>query len=553
MNRIESAKSLNYLQLTSLAERFDPEANAILVCGPNGAGKTSLIRGIRFALTGDLPQGIHYKKDVPTLITDGEKKGFFSIDVSDGVRSTEYTINLANGNHAGNTPPPIGNALYSLDPQSFMKIEPAKRRAAIFGMAGISLRPADIAADLTKRGHSEDAVKKLAPGINGGFASAQKLADQLASEARGGWQNVTGERYGAVKAKGWTADAPERVDVAPFEAQLADAARTHRTAANLLTQLRADENAHLQAASKQEEAGKVGDLELDVAQIDRKIEASKERLAELTQAASGTKNGWTAPCPCCDAMLFSSGVGVLEAVGTQHGTAPAVAKAGVEAERGVLSQLQAERTTVQRKLDGARAAKLFLGQLPERPTPDDLRQAEAAVTEALADQDVAQGEVNVAQDQNQKAAQAATVTKKAAAYHLEAEAMAKLSAVLEQLPGEYIKAAMDPINAKLADASRVMGFQRVVSIGSDMELHWGSYPYSTCSESQQWRMELVLGLAFSDNNVVLMDRFDCVQPQDRGAILTALGAQTGAQVILGATLKAEPGAVPPGVSAHWLG
>lgn len=553
MQRIESAKSLNYLQLTSLAEQFPDDASTVLVCGPNGAGKTSLLRGIRFALTGDLPAGIHYKKDVQTLITDGEKKGFFSIDVTDGVRSAEYTINLKDGNHAGNPPPPIGHALWSLDPQSFVKVEPAKRRTAIFAMAGISLRPADIAADLTKRGHAEDAVKKLAPGINGGFASAQKLAAQLESEARGGWGAITGERYGNVKAKGWKAESPERVDAAPLEEQLADAERAHRNATNVLAQLRSDENAHLQANSKQEEAGRLADIELDLAQVDRKIEASKERLAELTQAASGTKNGWTAPCPCCEAMLFSSGVGVLEEVGAQHGTAPAVAKAGVEAERGVLSQLQTERTAIARKADSARAAKLFLNQLPERPTPDDIRQAETAVTEAAADRDVAQQEVNAAIDTNQKAAQASVVTKKAATFHAEAEAMSKLAEELERLPGEYIKAAMDPINAKLAEASRTMGYQRVVSIGSDMELHWGSYPYSTCSESQQWRMELALGLAFADGNVVLMDRFDCVQPQDRGAILTALGAQQQAQVFLGATLKAEPAAVPPGVSVHWLG
>ena len=54
--------------------------------------------------------------------------------------------------------------------------------------------------------------------------------------------------------------------------------------------------------------------------------------------------------------------------------------------------------------------------------------------------------------------------------------------------------------------------------------------------------------------IVLMDRFDMVQPDQRGPILQMIGAQTGAQVFIGATLKAPP-AFPEGSGLHveWLG
>lgn len=99
-------------------------------------------------------------------------------------------------------------------------------------------------------------------------------------------------------------------------------------------------------------------------------------------------------------------------------------------------------------------------------------------------------------------------------------------------------------------------FGEEVSLYDDMELRYGAFRYGQLSESQKWRAELALGLALApqSSGIVLMDRFDMVQVQDRGAILQMLGAQTRAQVIIAATLKEEP-KFPEGsgLFVHWIG
>lgn len=549
--RIESARVLNYTSLHSAIIDFPASSNAVLVCGPNGAGKTSLLRALRFALSGELPDGVRYKKDLSEIVSQGEKKGHISVTLADGVRSEEYTMQLPSGTYADATPPQVNP--FGLNPASFMALEPNQRRSAVFQLAGISLKASDIVADLVRRGHGQEWVDMLKPGIQGGLASARKLADQLTSEARGSWQAVTGEKYGSVKAESWAAEKPATVDIAPITESMKRYQASRTSAQQLLAELRAADRAHVDAQAKRAESEKLESLDLDVGQVERKLEASQERIAELRAVVDGERKGWTAECPCCGSMLYCGEVGKLEEVTPEHNTSPAVARAGLEAERGVLAQLQIQLAGAKSKAASARAARMFIENLGERPTPEELRKAESVVTELDADIAIVAANLNAANDANSKAAQAEVITKRAAGYHSTAQAMTKLADELEKLPGEYIKRAMEPINAALAEASRLMGLGSQVSMTADMELRYGSLPYHRVSESQQWRCELALGLALADGGIVLMDRFDCIQPKDRGAILVALGAQTRAQVIVSATLKAQPEALPPGMTAHWLG
>lgn len=549
--RLKTARILNYTSLRAAMVDFPQAANATLVCGPNGAGKTSLLRALRFALTGDLPDGVRYKKDLSEIVSQGEKKGHVMVLLENDGREDEYGVALPSGAFIDATPPQMNP--YGLNPASFMALEPNQRRSAVFGMAGISLKGGDIVADLVKRGHEKHWVDLLKPGIAGGMASAQKLADQLTSEARGGWQSVTGEKYGAIKAEGWAAEKPATVDISKIHANLETYKVKRTSAQQLLSDLRSADRAHLDAQAKRSESEKLESLDLDVGQIERKIEASQERITELQAALNGERRGWTAQCPCCDSQLYCGEPGILEEVTSEHSTTPPVARAGLEAERGVLSQLQRELAVAKAKAASARAARIFIENLSERPTQQELRDAEVAVTELDADVSSLSGNLNAANDANNKAAQAEVMTKRAGDYHATVKSMTKLSEELERLPGEYIKRAMEPINAQLAEASKVMGYQQLVTLTADMELRYGSLPYHRISESQQWRCELALGLALAPDGIVVMDRFDCIQPADRGAILVALGAQSRAQVIVGATLKAEPAALPGGVSAYWLG
>ena len=52
-------------------------------CGSNEAGKSSISEAIRFALLGDTPR-VSLKKDYPSLVSEGEKKGAVKVRV-DGI------------------------------------------------------------------------------------------------------------------------------------------------------------------------------------------------------------------------------------------------------------------------------------------------------------------------------------------------------------------------------------------------------------------------------------------------------------------------------------
>ena len=112
------------------------------------------------------------------------------------------------------------------------------------------------------------------------------------------------------------------------------------------------------------------------------------------------------------------------------------------------------------------------------------------------------------------------------------------------------------VSANGWDAASAAAYGKPVQIGEDMELWLGSTRYGLLSRSQQWRVELALGMALAAERVgiVLMDEFDLVQLSDRGEILQLVSEQEGVQVVLGATLKGAP-ELPEEMGIHtvWLG
>lgn len=207
-----------------------------------------------------------------------------------------------------------------------------------------------------------------------------------------------------------------------------------------------------------------------------------------------------------------------------------------------------------KKVDEARAAKLMLERLPARPSPEELAQYEAEARELLDEQNLLAGELETARAAVGAEARAAAATENAARYHADVEAYGALSQAIEALPAKFLSDTLNEVNAALAEVSTA--FAKPVTMGEDMELRYGSIPYRLASESQRWRADLALGMALAGRTgaVVLMDRFDMVQPSDRGAILRMLGAQSKVQVFIGATLKAAP-EFPEGsgIGVHWLG
>ena len=545
--RIQTIRASNYLNLRARVIEIPGTANAVVIAGPNGSGKTALLDGIRAVLDGTLPRGFQYKKDLSALITDGEKDGFFGVTTADG---KELKLNLKSGTGTNPLLEPL-----AMSPQLFMALPANKRRAVLFDVYDIPMTKTAIIEALRKAGHKETRIAAVETALGAGFEAAAKRAKELVSEARGAWQQVTGENYGSNKAVGWVAptQAFDSVgDPEELQAQLDQKRNVAREAIRHRNELQQAEGEHQRADNLRVSADNLEHAEALLASHDEKIELARAKVTEL-RAAAASSGGWTAPCPCCGKLLRSEKPGQLVEHDPAAPSGPR-AMAAAEAAECDVRALQDERNRLQKAVDTARAAKLSLERLPARPSAEDLQAAEDRVRTLTEE-----GELLVRELENARAAADAEVraeatTRKAAALHADVDGYTSLSVALEDMPARFLADALSQLNAELAAVSPAFG--KPVVMGEDMELRYGTVSYRTLSESQRWRVELALGLALAQQGggIVLMDRFDMVQPDQRGPILQMLGAQTAAQVFIGATLKAPP-AFPEGSGLHveWLG
>jgi hypothetical protein len=91
---------------------------------------------------------------------------------------------------------------------------------------------------------------------------------------------------------------------------------------------------------------------------------------------------------------------------------------------------------------------------------------------------------------------------------------------------EKLTKVMTDFNGRLGRLSGSCGFPKV-EIGSDMVGRAGGRPYPLLSESEKLRFDIIVRVALAQGGIpglVCVDRFDSIQPQDRGAILKMLHA-----------------------------
>ncbi len=553
--RVETIRTSNYMTLRAIVIEIPKAARSVLIAGKNGAGKTALIDAIRSTLTGEIPRGLRYKKEVSDLITDGEKDGWVGVTViDDDGRAVESRLSLKTG--ATNTPamvtPPKSLAV---TPQHFQTIEPTERRRALFHLYGVSLKQADLVAALEKEGHTSARVAKIATSLGAGFPAAVKRAKELVSEARGGWQALAGETYGSNKAEGWSAPVPEDVptagEIEVLRNQLVERRQALVDAVAARKALETDEAAHANVMAATRDAERLPALEAELAALDQQIADARAQQEKL-QAAAASAGGWTCDCPSCGVKLRSEKPGKLAVYDAKAATGP---RAGAEAEAksAEIVSLTSTRARKAREVDGARANKLLLERLPARPDAAEITEAKEAARILSEEVAVLEQDLRAADAALEKAASAEGVTARAADFHADVAAFGKLADAIEAIPAKYLADTLEQVNRDLIEASRPFG--KPVQLRDDMELTYGGKPYRLLSESQQWRADLAMGLVLAAQcgGVVLMDRFDMVQPGDRGAILQMLATQTVAQVIFAATLKADPKLDPAnGIYSYWI-
>jgi len=200
INRLEIT---NFLRLRRLkVELKEPIIH--LFAGHNEAGKTSLQEALRYCLLGETDR-ITMKRDYKLMITDGAKEGQIRAVLDTGV----YARDVASAKGTAESLEPPVALEYLLDATRYAWMDAKKRRAFMFGLLGITVNRELVKERMMDREIPEPVIDKIMPMLRSGFDAAHTEAKKQATEARGAWGGVTGERYGAEKAKTWKPEYKE--------------------------------------------------------------------------------------------------------------------------------------------------------------------------------------------------------------------------------------------------------------------------------------------------------------------------------------------------------
>jgi hypothetical protein len=195
--KISRIEITNFLRLRRLKiDLKDPVLH--LFAGHNEAGKTSLQEALRYCLLGETER-ISQKRDYKMMVTDGAKEGSVKVVLDTGV----YVRDVASAKGTADTLEAPVALEYLLDATRYPWIDAKKRRAFMFGLLGITVNRDVVKERMQDREIPDTVIDKIMPMLRSGFDAAHKEAKNQATEARGGWAAITGERYGSEKAKTW--------------------------------------------------------------------------------------------------------------------------------------------------------------------------------------------------------------------------------------------------------------------------------------------------------------------------------------------------------------
>jgi hypothetical protein len=560
-----------------------------LFCGGNGAGKSSLRDAIALALTSDLGR-VSLKKDAGQLVRTGDSQAICEVRDADGdawavtITAAGKIADSQKGRQADPTLP------YVLDAQRFAQLDATERRAFLFGLMGVKLDGAAVAAKLAERGCDAAKSARIAPMLRAGFPAAAEDAKAQATAAKGAWRAVTGETYGAVKAVSWKAPA------VAFSQQSLDAALQALAAVDAsIAQAQQDLGAVESVAKAVADArGKLAGLKETAAHLVRrkvKLQHDEKSLKDAQDTLdSATAKAGNAPrvglvhdlARSVDALLQLGavdrdsvvGIDALQALDdyeTEHGSLnAAVGDSQAQGQLPALTQARdlmasAVRNSmrdVKASEDAASQVQLLEQQIAAAGQADAaaVDVARQRLATAQADRKTAAAAVDTLRAAKTAAEGATLKTVQASKHHVDVESWDAIARALEPngIPAELLSAALGPINARLAQSAADAQWPPV-EIGADMAITYGGRAYGLISESEQWRADAMLAEAIASQSswrLLLLDRFDVLDLPGRADLIAWLDvlAEAGEvdSVFLFGTLKAEPTNLPASIGTHWI-
>ena len=573
--QIQAIKVTNMIGSRRADVRLDTPVT--LFCGPNGASKSSIQESVRMAFTGKTLR-VNLKKEYPLLVSDGAKTGKAVVVTDIGTASFE----LPSGTHTleGDLKLGLPDALeYVLNAQAFASIPLEARRTFLFALTNCNVTTKEVKRRLLEKDCDEAKADLVLPMLKSGFPAACDLAKSKGTEAKGAWQQVTGEKFGSKKGADWEAVKPE-VDADAMAAAMAALAEAE---AKVSAQQEALGAINQQLKTQREQQQQSDEAQAKVATLPRLLvklatdEASladcEKIAAELTaKAGTGKKIGLLH-----DLARFLNSVnfgdegdpGALELIeryeaehGPIDGAGDPEAAADLPARQRSLTMLQNAVANDKRDIASAEAARALLATFAklDRVNDEAVEQMRAELQATIATKNIAANAAHVFEVHVEQAASADGQTEKAAQHFAEVSQWAAIADSLapDGIPAEMLAQALKPINTAMKDSSSNTGW-RQPTINTDMSITADTRPYNLLSKSEKWRVDAMIAVAIaqlSEVQILMLDEVDILEPAARGELLYWMDdlASAGAlnTVLLFATMKQAPTGLPESIRAIWL-
>jgi len=539
----------NFLGITRAS--IDTSSSLTLIAGPNAAGKSSVENAMRFALTGEIAR-VALKKEYGQLVKAGAGNLAIKIETAKGDFDLKIT---KSGKIEGARPFKADDVMRTcLDPHHFAALSATNRKAMLHSLLAGDAAESDVAAELLKREIPEEVVETLRVPLLGGFEPAAQFAQDKLRDLRSDWKSLTGQTYGEVLAESWKPTVA--VDPYDIEAGKAEIAELEKQSAALLGEIGAEQAKPVVTEGRAEMLrAKLAGLQkdLEVAQAD---EASQKAMIEECAYILAEIEATFFYCPECNASL------------TFHPDEGTTLAAPITDERRIeLNAKLVELRGKSRTLDDWRQRENTARTMIKH-TEDELRRIEllgardekklaklqADVSKIGAKRDDIREKMVAARDARLNYESAMRNAERAGTVHTQIMEWKRAAQLLspDGIPGEILADLLKRFNAKLRSHCVFASFP-VAAINADCDITIDGRHYLLCSESERWRADAVIAMViaeYSEFGIVLMDRFDVIEPSSRGAVIAWLQQCDPTHTVLFGTLKNPP--VIEGARCYWV-
>lgn len=532
----------------------------VLVGGVNGAGKSSLLEATACAaLMTPHARGMSNNKAAAGVLHEGTAAGSVSLEYPGGWVRVIYPGCTV---EQGGKPAFLGTAL-GIGSARYMALGSGARAKEISERYRTAPELRDLKGWFDARPDAKvsgDQLKVLWERLDAsGWDAVHKEAAEYGTKLKGKWEQVSKRKFGTAIARTWM-PVPliegEEYDLEAERAKLAEL-QADLDKKRSLVSVSDHERANLKVKASKVKAcqDNLNTLVADAAQMGQQ---SERLIAEHAQHIDAADAHNSLRCPHCAKMVkYSSDPknprGKLEKLPA------APTHDEIAAGREIIAKNKAAREALAQQIQeniaqqeqGRRWLAIAQNAAAELAALDDGKK------EAVTDEQVAGAQ---AEALNQDRIVAAIVAlRDARAIHTE---WLEHEHVLDALEPNGVRKVvltrrMAEINTKLNEIASSAGFKDV-ELDDDLAATYGGRSYFLLSEGERWRVDLVLAVAFGEQEgakLLLLDRLDVVDPDSRPGVIKML-RQRGIPTLMACTARNQD-SLPNLTKArmghlHWL-